>query len=409
MPEPFIQNLIDRLLAGTITPEEKVLLAQWVLRDHGDQELLSAMEISWREFQPGESIPVEKADQILDRIFERIKDAEMPVHLPWWKDTLRVARLAAAVLLFAVLGAAGWYLLREKRPAAAPAIVASTDVNAPAASNAVLTLSDGRRIVLDSAGRGNIALQEQTAIRKAGDGEISYQAAGSGTALTGAGGTADGQRGAVLLYNTLTVPEGSRIAQVTLSDGTRVWLNAGSSLHYPVAFQGADRSVEVTGETYFEVAKDPKHPFVVHKGDCAVQVLGTHFNVNAYEGEKAMRVTLLEGAIAVHSGSGNRLLSPGQMAAVGSGHTIEVLNHVDTDRVMAWKNGYFNFASSDIASVMRELARWYGLKLIFQDEIPDTFHVEISRSISLSKVLEILEMTGKVHFRITGNTVTVLR
>ncbi|MBN8855725.1 MAG: hypothetical protein BGO55_22895 [Sphingobacteriales bacterium 50-39] len=402
MPDQIIATLIDRLLDGSITPEEKELLAQWVLHDSDEKDLHSMMAQAWRDFKPGESLPSEQADRILGTILHRVKEQEptqpvaAPVHeLPARQAPvrrMRPYRIAAAVLLFIILTGAGFYMLR-KQSGPTPVAIAAKDVAPPSATRAVLTLSDGSRIVLDSAGKGNIATQRTTAVIKQGDGDIVYQTDGKTNDIE---------------YNTLTVPRGSRIAHVTLSDGTRVWLNAGSSLRYPVAFNGPDRKVEVTGESYFEVAQDKAHPFVVSKGNNAITVLGTHFNVNAYDEEGPMKVTLLEGSVKVTSGSGNSLLLPGQMAIMDQGQNIDVLKNADIERVMAWKNGYFNFSSTDIRTIMRELSRWYGLELDFENETAEKFHVEISRDIPLSKVLRILEMTDKIHFSISGNKVTVM-
>jgi ferric-dicitrate binding protein FerR (iron transport regulator) len=391
MPDQKIAALIDRLLDGSITPEEKEILAKWILYGGDEEALHSMMERAWSDFKPGQTLPAEKADELLGSVLEKIKEVEEPVQLR--QRPVRLYRLAAAaVLLFAIVTGAGVFLLRKK-DGSTPAVVVSKDVLPPAATKAVLTLSNGKTIILDSAGKGNIATQRTTAIIKKGDGDIAYQTDGS---------TAEVE------YNTLTVPEGSRIAHVTLSDGTMVWLNAGSSLRYPVAFNGPDRKVEVTGETYFEVAPDKAHPFVVSKGNNAIQVLGTHFNVNAYDEEGPMKVTLLEGAVKVSSGSGNSLLLPGQMAVMDAGQKIDVLKNADIERIMAWKNGYFNFSGADIRTIMRELSRWYGLELVFNNATNEKFHVEISRDIPLSKVLRILEMTDKIHFNITGNKVTVM-
>jgi len=416
MPDKIIAKLIDRMLDGSITPEERELLAQLVLHDSDEKDLHSAMEQAWRDFRPGESLPADQADQILGSILHRTRQEEpqpmaAPVHRVQPPETpgsqapvhdlpvpqapvrrMRPYRIAAAALLFIILTGATFYFLR-KQSGPAPAAIASKDVAPPSATRAVLTLSDGSKIVLDSAGKGNIATQRTTAVIKRGDGDIAYQTAGKTTEVE---------------YNTLTVPRGSRIAHVTLSDGTRVWLNAGSSLRYPVAFNGQDRKVEVTGESYFEVAQDKAHPFVVSKGNNAITVLGTHFNVNAYDEEGPMKVTLLEGSVKVTSGSGNSLLQPGQMAIMDPLQNIDILNNADIERIMAWKNGYFNFSSADIRTVMRELARWYGLELDFENTTTEKFHIEISRDIPLSKVLRILEMTDKIHFSISGNKVTVM-
>jgi transmembrane sensor len=390
MPELSIAALIERLLDGSITPAEKQQLAQWLLDDSNEEQLHSIMERAWSDFQPGQTLPAGKADQILESILQPSIHRIEPR-----KKSLTLYRLAAAaVLIFAILTGAGIYLVHKQ---SAPSPIAATtgkDVAPPSATKAVLTLSDGSRIDLDSAGKGNIATQYTTSVIKQDDGTITYDPGDQTTPET--------------VYNTLTVPRGSRIAQLTLSDGTKVWLNAGSSLRYPVAFTGPDRKVEITGETYFEVAQDKLHPFVVTKGDNEIKVLGTHFNVNAYDEEGPMKVTLLEGSVRITSASGNSLLRPGEMAVMDQGKNIDILNNADLDRIMAWKNGYFNFSNADIRTVMRELSRWYGLELVFNNVTNERFHIEINRDIPLSKVLRILEMTDKIHFTISGNKVTVL-
>lgn len=396
--------LIERLLDGSITPAEKEQLAQWILNDTNEEQLHSIMQQAWTDFQPGQTLPAEKADQILGSILHP------PVRRIAWRT--RAYRLAAAaVLIFAILTGAGLYLLRKQSTPAPIAITAGKDVPPPSATKAVLTLSDGTTIDLDSAGKGNIATQHAMAVIKKDDGDILYHpsaTAGAHVPATAAPQTPANPDENTTVYNTLTVPRGSRIAHLTLSDGTKVWLNAGSSLRYPVTFNGPDRKVEVTGETYFEVARDKLHPFVVSKGENSIQVLGTHFNVNAYDEEGPMKVTLLEGSVKVSTIKDNSLLQPGQMAIMDQSRRIDVLNNADLERVMAWKNGYFNFSNADIRTIMRELSRWYGLELVFNNVTNEKFHVEINRDIPLSKVLRILEMTDKIHFTISGNKVTVL-
>jgi len=414
MPDQNIASLIDRLLAGVITPEEKQFLAQWIHNDSHEEELQSLMEKAWRDFKPEHTLPAAKAGQLLEAILHKAKEEEaiqakaeetpIEAETPIEEETrppieapirrirrIRPYQIAAAILLFVILTGAGLYFL-NKTPAAVPQALAAKDVLPPSATKAVLTLADGSNIVLDSAAKGNIAIQHSTAVIKQGDGDIAYQAAGNAAEIE---------------YNTLTVPRGSRIAHLTLADGTRVWLNAGSSLRYPVAFNGPDRNVAVTGESYFEVAPDKSHPFIVTKGKNTIKVLGTHFNVNAYDEEGPMKVTLLEGSVKVSTGNDNGLLLPGQMAIMDAGQRIDVLKGVDLERVMAWKNGYFNFSNVDIRTVMRELSRWYGLELEFNNVTNERFHVEISRDIPLSKVLRILELTDKIHFDISGKKVTV--
>jgi ferric-dicitrate binding protein FerR (iron transport regulator) len=210
-------------------------------------------------------------------------------------------------------------------------------------------------------------------------------------------------------YNTLSNPRGSKVISLTLSDGTRVWLNAGSSLRYPASFASSavNREVKITGEAYFEVAHDASKPFIVSKNDVSVTVLGTHFNVNAYDDESDIKITLLEGSVRVNKGSNTGLLKPGQQAQVSS--SVKVLNNTDVEQVMAWKNGKFSFNGSDIKTVMRELARWYDVNVEYKDEIKETFFVKLDRNTNMSNVFRILQTTGAVHFKIEGKKVTVMQ
>jgi ferric-dicitrate binding protein FerR (iron transport regulator) len=253
----------------------------------------------------------------------------------------------------------------------------------------VLTLSDGSQIVLDSLGNGMVANQKGTKIMLK-NGLLAYKA------------------GAVqdeIIYNTLSTPKGRQF-NISLPDGTNVWLNSGSSIRYPISFPGGERKVVVTGEAYFEVAADKSKPFFVEiNGKNLVEVLGTRFNVNAYEDESLTKTTLLEGAVRV----GAVLLHPGQQGQVKTGsHTAVQTVSVDVDKVMAWRRGFFNFEDAHVDEVMRQLARWYDLEVVYEGNVPPiVFGGELSRNISLSGILKALE-DSKVHFRVEGRRITVL-
>lgn len=191
-----------------------------------------------------------------------------------------------------------------------------------------------------------------------------------------------------------------------LADGSHVWLNTGSSVTYPVAFGKNERKVFVTGEAYFEVAHDASRPFIVKKADMEITVLGTHFNVNAYDDENSIRVTLLEGAVKVKKGHASEMLSPGQQAeVVNTG--IAVANTVNTEAVMAWKNGYFHFGNTGIAELMKQLARWYDIDIVYKGEVPQrAFGGEISRNANLSQILNILNESN-VKCRLEGKKLII--
>jgi|SRR5665213_584716 len=305
-------------------------------------------------------------------------------------------RLAAAVI-FLLLGT-GYYFFaaqkeqKERRGLAEIQPTKLIDIAPPAVVNAVLTLANGQRIILDSSGKGTLALQGSVNVVKLADGQIAYR----GTSKE-------------IEYNTLSNPRGSKIITLSLADGSKVWLNAESSLRYPTAFAGNERKVEITGEAYFEVVHNPAMPFVVCKSGTSIRVLGTHFNVNAYDDENSLDVTLLEGSVSVmnvHSIQ-PKVIQPGAQAKVDKNGAIELTKSVDLNEVMAWKNGFFSFKGADIESIMRQVSRWYNVEVIFKKPVTEKFYAEVSKSTSVSTLLEILEATKAVQFKIKGNTIMV--
>jgi len=268
------------------------------------------------------------------------------------------------------------------------------EVSAPQTARAVITLASGQRLYLDSIPEGVIAHEGNTRVTKKADGVV-YE---SSTNTKEAG------------YNTLTVPRGSRVVNLTLSDGSRVWLNAESSMRYPVAFTGSSRDVEITGEAYFEISKDPQRRFYVSSRGLTTEVLGTHFNINTYADESAMKVTLLEGSVRVRDIRGGQvMLKPGQQASVKGGDPdIRVEEKVDLEAVIAWKNDYFMMKGMDIGALTRQMARWYDVKVIFEGEVPDRkFGGSISRNVNLSTMLEVLRESG-IKSRLEEKKVIIL-
>lgn len=314
----------------------------------------------------------------------------------WWG--------AAAVL---VLVYANFFFKGPK-----PEPIANTQAKQPAhepkpgGNIAVLTLSDGSAIALDSARNGIVAQQGNTKIAKLSNGQLAYK-------------TVKEQSSAVL-FNTLTTPRGGQY-KLGLPDGSFVWLNAASSIRYPTAFSGKERVVSITGEAYFEIAKDPSMPFRVilpssaggRRGEGgmeggSIEVLGTHFNVNAYEDEKALKATLLEGSIRLISQAASRKLEPGQQALLNKEGQLSVIPNADTEEAVAWKNGRFDFDNADIQAVMRQIARWYDVEVVFEGKIPsEKFVGEIPRNSNLSEVFKILELSN-VHFKVENKKVTVM-
>ena len=303
--------------------------------------------------------------------------------------------VAAAIIL--LLGT-GYYFFttnkehKEQRQLAEIGQTKAKDIAPPNTVNAVLTLANGQTIILDTTGSGTVALQGAVNVVKLADGQIAYR----GTSKE-------------ILYNTLSNPRGSKVISLSLADGSKVWLNAASSLKYPTSFTGSERKVEITGEAYFEVAHNPAMPFVVSKGGTNIKVLGTHFNVNAYDDERSLNVTLLEGSVSVMANHSTqpKVIEPGAQARVDKNGSIQLDNSVDLNEVMAWKNGLFSFKAADIESIMRQVSRWYNVEVVFKTPITEKFYAEVSKSTNVSSLLEMLQATKAVQFKIEGNTIVV--
>ncbi len=271
--------------------------------------------------------------------------------------------------------------------------------NLPSGTNkAVLTLADGSTIVLDDAKNGALAQQGNTQVIKI-DGKLDYNFNGSASKE--------------VLYNTISTPRGGQY-RVELPDGSMVWLNAASSLRFPTAFSGKERRVEITGEAYFEVAPltpkggQGKIPFTVKVNGAEVRVMGTRFDVMAYDDEAIVKTTLLEGSVKFVKNNISSMLSPGQQSQLSKDGRVKIINDIDADKVIAWKNGIFNFQGADVGAVARQLSRWYDVDVVCNKKIDDLFYAEIPRSTRLADVLKALELTGKVHFKIEGQRIVVM-
>jgi transmembrane sensor len=264
----------------------------------------------------------------------------------------------------------------------------------PGSNQAVLILASGRKVSLNGIKSGLIAHQGTVTVSKNDEGQLSYNNAN--------------QNSVSAAENTLQTPRGGQY-HLTLSDGSQIWLNASSSISFPVSFKGAARrEVQITGEAYFEVAKDKLHPFAVRSGNQTVEVLGTHFNINSYADEPSVSTTLLEGSVKVSDNSSGKmgLLKPGQ-ECIHTGPNI-VIQDADTEEAIAWKNGYFMFSGEGITSIMRKLSRWYDVDIIYNGTMPtDKFEGTINRFASVQQVLKKLELTDRVHFKIIERRIIV--
>ncbi len=349
----------------------------------------------------GDVYASEEADETLLPLLQRAPLADKPEmtgqapvrRLPF----LRKWGWAAAILVMLSAGAYIWRSYLSPADRDSPLSQVGTDV-APGRDGAILTLADGRKITLDSLGNGTIANQNGTEV-VLNNGQLKYEAAA-------------GKGDAEQQWNTMYTPKGRQF-NVTLPDGTRVWLNAASSITFPTAFTGNERRVQLTGEAYFEVTKDKTKPFFVKINDQAeVQVLGTSFNVNGYGDEPNISTTLLEGSVQVRNSSKQQagqaersvVLKPGQQAQIANDAvTTSTLKQADIDKVMAWRYGAFNFEDASLQEVMRQLARWYDIEVVYEKGIPNIqFFGEMSRDMTLAGVLKALDATN-VHFRIVEN------
>jgi transmembrane sensor len=392
-------DLLQRYRLGTCTEEEK----KWVEGWYSERRNTIYNPLAEEE----ERLSGEKIYRNIQHVLAA--ETTAPV-MPVWRRP-KLWWVAAGTML--LMATAGYFVFSKKGPGSEiiRTPISETKPVLPGGNKALLTLADGSMIVLDSAANGALSQQGKTIVLKKQDGELVY--------TSGTNGNQD-----VVGWNTISTPRGGQY-QVVLPDGTKVWLNAVSSLRFPAGFTGSERVVELTGEAYFEVAplttkgESKKIPFVVMIGDKAsVEVLGTHFNINAYDDEGVMKTTLLEGKVKVgnrQSAIGNEesvILKPGEQALIAPftvGHSLLNINHSpDLDQVIAWKNGRFQFTNADVETVMREIARWYDVTIEYAGKLPaEKFEGEIPRNSNITEVFKILELSN-VHCKIEGRKVTVL-
>jgi transmembrane sensor len=368
---------VEELLAHFNVQENELLLRNIIMQNLGMEDTSPGSKAVWSN----------AVDETYARIKKQIaaeKNKMTPIFKRRWFQVAAAAILLLGVFTFYKLG------LSKNDIKQQVAKTNSADI-APGSNKAVLTLADGSQIILDSAANGNLTNQGNTTVIKL-DGKLAY--------------TASGNNGEVL-YNTISTPKGG-MYQIVLSDGSKVWLNAASSLRFPTAFTGKQRNVELSGEAYFEIAKNAAMPFNVLVNNMNVQVLGTHFNVMAYKDESEIKTTLLEGAVKVTSGSAVGLLKPGKQARLDNSGNI-IIADADIETEMAWKNGLFLFDYTDIKTIMRQLNRWYDADIGYEGNITHkTFTAQIPRNTNLSAVLKKLELTGGIHFKIEGKKILVM-
>ena len=400
-----IKDLIVLERIGELSEEGSAELQEWINLSKSNRDGYEHMRNDrlflrdWLVFRKANANQVE-AYKKLSRMIEQEESADMgeaKVVKAWFRR-IPVWTVAASVLVLSC-GVALWYY-SNNRPSVPGLQYASQFKNdvAPGGHHAVLTLGNGSQIILDSAKAGSLTRQGSTNVLKLDSGQIAYSISNRDS------------RKPEVLWNTITTPKGGTY-KIVLPDGSKVSLNAGSSLRFPTYFSGGSREVDLLGEGYFEVAKNLNLPFRVHVEGMAVEVLGTSFDVLAYKEEPAVRTTLLKGAIRVENGMHSRVLIPGQQARFQTDGTLSVIDDPEPDGNIAWVNGVFKFRHSDIESVMNQLARWYDVDVSYEGDMSgQSFAGEINMNNNASDVLKVLEMSSSdVYFKIDGKKITVVR
>lgn len=387
--DPFLKaELISKYLKGDLTYEEHEQLREWLAEDVANQRLLESLtneEVLAGDLHFFSSVDTKAAWQNLTRT---INESSLPRSTPF----VKYWKYVAAAMVMGILSYVVYETTYNNKRSEFVKVEVPSQKNdvLPGGNKATLTLGDGSVVSLEDMDNGAIKKENGIQISKK-DGQIVYE-------------IVDQQRNGVILYNTIHTPVGGQY-HVVLPDGSKVWLNSESSLHFPTAFSGSQRTVDLTGEGYFEIAKNARVPFIVKALETRVEVLGTHFNVMAYADEGATRATLLEGSVKVSNGFSNRVISPGEQAVISD--KIHVKN-VDLDEAIAWKNGYFQFESEDLKTILRQLKRWYDIDVENGEEIPNLhFTAFVSRNTTLSQVLKMLEMSGELQFKIEGKKISI--
>ncbi|MBK0379720.1 FecR family protein [Mucilaginibacter segetis] len=377
--------LYEKYQAGLCSPAEIELLNNY--RDE-----LSLLDSNWNKSNP------EDEQTVHDRIRQRLDKNRGYVYesktgnYKWLK--------VAAILLITLSVGIGFIKynssskqtnilkVAQKRP--------SSSIN-PGGNKAFLTVADGSTIALTDAKNGQLTTQAGVPINKTKDGVLVYHAANKLNANTH------------YAINTITTPRGGQY-MVVLADGTKVWLNSVSSLKYPVTFNGNTRTVELTGEGYFEVAKNKEKPFIVNANGTSVKVLGTHFNISAYSDDKTVTTTLLEGSVKLSKADKEAMLVPGQQGISVNGNSAINVQNADTEQAVAWKNGFFLFRDTDIKDIMKQAARWYDVDIDYAGNLNNKkYGGKISKYKDISELMNNLELTGTIHYKIDGRRVTVMQ
>jgi transmembrane sensor len=377
MKETEIITLLQKFREGTLSDADKDKLDAWYLHKASNSNLqLGEHELEDSYQYLKSKLPLQQETKVI-RLWPR-------------------AAVAASIVL--LLGTGIFYFTKPKEQIIQ--VVEKQQEIAPGGNRGILTLSNGKQIVLsDISAKDTIAKdgsKEEITIKMSANGVITYVI----------NPNADVPKNNANAFNTLSTPTGGQY-NIVLADGTKVFLNAVSSIKYPTQFNGNQRVVELEGEAYFEVAKNRNKPFIVKSGNQAIEVLGTHFNVHAYDNEAVVKTTLLEGRVEVTHKNQKAILKPGQQANVSDNFNKISVREVDTEAAIAWKNGRFKFDNADLETVMKQLERWYGIKVEYRGDVSDVrFNGGTFRNKNLSEVLKVLELSN-IEFKVEGKTIIV--
>jgi len=371
------KDLLKKYKEGRATQAEKDLLGDWVFFGKHKEYDLTAEQLHDDLSLIGKGLPLHPIKRLWPRI-----------------------AVAASVTLFLALSA---YFLAYKKPIVnlvkQPVAVHATQAIVPGSNKAYLTLANGQKIALTGVANGKIAKQAGITITKTRNGQLVYHIDKS---------PAGSNSNAAITFNTIETPRGGQY-QVILPDGTQVWLNAASSLKYPTTFSGNSRQVQLSGEAYFEVAHDAARPFKVLSKGQQIEVLGTHFNVNAYDDDPAIQTTLLEGSVKISNNTGQVMLKPGQQATLKDDYLQFSVKNVDANDAIAWKNGYFMFKNENIKSVMKKIARWYDVDIDYEGDLyQKRLGGTVSKFEKINDLLHTIQLTHSVHFKVIGRRVIVM-
>jgi transmembrane sensor len=423
MPTQRIAYLLKQYLDKLITEEELAELTLLLEDDTAGESVRQALE----DLIASAGVPASYEEEAWEPLFQKIVKRSEAVEMRPRRRVLPLTRIgwaAAAAVLILVAGGR-WFGRKERKDS--QQVVSLAHDAAPGGDKALLTLGDGSTVRLDEVRAGLVGRQGNEQLIKSKNAELLYQADNRDGASTAAGTgdrvstVAGSDRTETIRYNVLATPRGGQY-KLVLPDGTKVWLNAATSLRYPTAFTGKEREVELKGEAYFEVAADAARPFRVRVstgGDkdpqarpvagwepMVVEVLGTHFNIMSYADEPVAKTTLLEGSVRVRKGGKGMLIRPGEQTRLNGDGSLVVVK-ADVEEAVAWKNGLFKFEEADIDQVMRQLSRWYDLEVVYTNGLPkDRFRGEMYRDVNVSVILRILEASG-IHFTVEGKKLLV--